>query len=67
MTQEISSSDFNITKKLFLNWRSPRFGDSNPTCFNNIVWEWLMRSKIGAYQATEEMSGPSPFENGIMH
>lgn len=49
---------------MFSEWRSPRFGESNPTCFDNVVWEWLIRSRISAYEATEEIKGPSPSDSG---
>ena len=61
---DISPDEFNVSPELFLKWRSPRFGINNPTCHNNAVWEWLIRSKISAYQASEKLNGPSSFKNG---
>jgi len=53
-----------VTLDLFLKWRSPRFGNSNPERMNNPVWEWLVKSKINAYQANERLKGPSAIEAG---
>jgi len=61
---EKSHRDFHVTRDLFLEWRSPRYGALNPTVMNNHVWEWLIETGISAYQATEEMGGPSPCEAG---
>lgn len=52
------------TREQFLQWRSPRFGAANPERMNNPVWEWLVRSKLTAYDATERMRGPSALEAG---
>ena len=41
-----------ITSELFREWRSPRFGTSNPDRMNNPVWEWLIESKWSAYSAS---------------
>ncbi len=51
--------DSAVTPELFREWRSPRFGRSNPERMNNPVWEWLIRSKLNAYQANERLDGPS--------
>jgi hypothetical protein len=53
-----------ITTELFQKWRSPRFGTSNPERLNNPVWEWLVKSRINAYLATERLNGPSAMEAG---
>ena len=50
--------------ELFLEWRSPRWGDSNPERMNNPAWEWLVRSRLNAYQANERMGGPNPMDAG---
>lgn len=47
-----------ITKDLFLKWHSPGFGESNPTCHTNPVWEWLIRSRLSAYSAKMELGLP---------
>lgn len=53
-----------VAPGLFLEWRSPRFGSSNPEQMNNPVWEWLIRSRVSAYSANKQLGGPSPFEAG---
>lgn len=53
-----------VTGELFLKWRSPRFGTSNPERMNNPVWEWLVKSRINAYLATERLNGPSAMDAG---
>lgn len=64
MKEKIKPDDFGVTPALFLEWRSPRFGTLNPTRMDNNVWEWLIRSRINGYEATETMNGPSPFDEG---
>ena len=54
----------NISKEEFLKWRSPAFGESNPTVMTNKVWEWLVLTKLTAYEANAEMKGPKSFEAG---
>lgn len=56
--------DSAVTPELFRVWRSPRFGRSNPERMNNSVWEWLVRSKLNAYSATERFKGPSALDAG---
>lgn len=53
-----------VTPDLFREWRSPRFGRANPERMNNPVWEWLVKSRINAYQATQRMNGPSAMRAG---
>src|SRR5216117_3029675 len=53
-----------VTRELFLKWRSPRFGTLNPQRMNNPVWEWLVKSRINAYQATQRFNGPSAMDAG---
>ena len=60
----MTSKKFNISKKEYLKWRSPIFGDDNPAVMTNKVWEWLILTKISAYQAEEEMEGPGSFDYG---
>ncbi|MCU7920271.1 MAG: hypothetical protein KZQ95_18215 [Candidatus Thiodiazotropha sp. (ex Epidulcina cf. delphinae)] len=64
MEEEVDPLDFGVTPSLFLEWRSPRFGSSNPTKVESKVWEWLVKSKLSGYGATEKMNGPSPFDKG---
>jgi hypothetical protein len=53
-----------VTPQLFLEWRSPRVGQLNPERMNNPVWEWLVRSRLNAYQATRLLPGPSASSAG---
>jgi hypothetical protein len=53
-----------VTKELFLQWRSPRPGKTNPERMNNPVWEWLIKTRINPYLANEAMQGPSSVEAG---
>ena len=48
--------DPKVTRSLFIEWRSPRFGYSNPQSMNNPVWEWLIKSKVSAYQANKRLN-----------
>jgi hypothetical protein len=61
--QKISPSPA-VTPELFLKWRSPKFGSTNPELLSNPVWDWLVRSKLSAYQANDHFDGPSPFDSG---
>jgi len=51
-------------RDLFLEWREPRFGTSNPTDLTNPVWEWLIKTRKDAYQANEGFNGPPSKEKG---
>ena len=42
-----------VTPELFQMWRSPRLGAQNPERLTNPVWEWLIRSRISAYGASQ--------------
>lgn len=42
-----------VTPALFAEWRTPRFGTSNPERLTNPVWEWLVRSELSAYAASQ--------------
>ncbi len=53
-----------ITQECFLQWRSPRPGDANPAVMNNPLWEWLIRTRLDAYNANELFHGPSSFDAG---
>lgn len=50
--------------RLFLEWRSPRFGNANPQRMNNPVWEWLIRSRANSYAAMQRFNCPSACEAG---
>src|ERR1044071_5017668 len=53
-----------VTPELFREWRSPRFGRTNPERMNNPVWEWLIKSRIDAFHANEKLNGPESLEAG---
>jgi hypothetical protein len=53
-----------VTPELFREWRSPRFGRTNPERMNNPVWEWLVKSRIDAFNANEKLDGPDSLEAG---
>ena len=56
--------DPSVTRELFLKWRSPRAGRTNPERLNNPVWEWLVRSRLNAYSANERFNGPDSLGAG---
>ena len=45
----LDKPDPSVTAEIFREWRSPRFGRSNPERLNNPLWEWLVRSGWSAY------------------
>jgi hypothetical protein len=47
-----------ITPEIFAAWCSPRFGRTNPERMNNPFWEWMIRTRLSAYQANEKLNGP---------
>jgi hypothetical protein len=53
-----------VSRRLFMQWRTPRLGRSNPERMTNPVWNWLVKTMIGPYQATQLMNGPSALEAG---
>ncbi len=61
--KEIGKPD-NITADQYRAWRSPIRGTSNPHKMNNPVWEWLVESRLSAYQANELFDGPSSVTDG---
>ncbi|WP_131417669.1 hypothetical protein [Corallincola luteus] len=64
MEENIDPKEYGVTQQLFKEWRSPRFGNSNPQKIESPVWEWLVRSKLCGYLSTQKMDGPSPFDEG---
>jgi hypothetical protein len=49
-----------VTRDLYLAWRSPRIGQGNPHRMTNHVWAWLARAhELSAYQANALFEGPS--------
>ena len=61
---QAASPDPSVTRELFLKWRSPRLGSSNPEPMTNPVWAWLVESKLNAYQASQHFDGPSAMDAG---
>ncbi len=61
---ENSASQFGVTRADFDEWRSPREGSANPTRMDNVVWNWLVKTRISAYQAAEEMQADGGREAG---
>lgn len=61
---DLDYKDFGVTPELFLQWRSPRYGETNPTRMDNKVWEWLIRSKKTGYHATKHLNEPSALYEG---
>ena len=53
-----------FTRETFLEWRSPRYGISNPSVLTNPVWEWLIRTRKNAYQANAAFNGPNACKAG---
>lgn len=51
-----------ITPELAAAWRAPRFGTENPQRMNNPLWEWLVKTRIDAYDARKRFGYPSPFD-----
>ena len=64
MEENIDPQIYDITQPLFIEWRSSRFGENNPTKINSKVWEWLFQSKLSGYGSTQKLNGPSPFDEG---
>lgn len=61
---ENSASQFGVTGVDFDKWRSPREGAANPARMDNVVWNWLVKTKISAYKAAEEMQADGGQEAG---
>lgn len=55
-----------LSSEEFLQWRSPRFGNSNPSEMSNPLWNWLVLSKLDAYNANNRFKGPDSFSVGPM-
>lgn len=55
-----------ITPAQFLDWRSPRLGDANPSVMSNPLWRWLVGTRMSAYQGNKAWDGPSSFDAGPM-
>lgn len=48
-------------KDVFLEWRSPRRGISNPQRMDNPVWEWLIQTGESSYSLNDHFDGPSSY------
>ncbi|WAS94572.1 hypothetical protein [Nannocystis punicea] len=48
----------------FLEWRSPRYGATNPERLTNPVWAWLVDAGINAWAANKRFDGPSALGAG---
>lgn len=64
MDEEVDPQLYDVTVSLFREWRTPRWGEKNPTKIKSKVWEWLVHSKLSGYESTERLNGPSPFDEG---
>jgi len=53
-----------VTPTVYSEWRAPRFGGFNPEVMNNPLWEWMVKTGIAGYSATQRFKGPSPFDEG---
>ncbi len=56
--------DPGVTQELFREWRSPRFGKTNPERMSNPIWEWIIKSRMTAFAINEQLKGPDVFEAG---
>jgi hypothetical protein len=64
MKTEINSSGNEVIHSEFKEWRSPRFGKSNPERIKSNIWKWLVHSGLSGYSSTQKMNGPSPIDEG---
>ncbi len=53
-----------ITAEVIAEWRGPRFGRENPERMSNPLWDWLIRTRVTAFEAAERFGYPSSFEAG---
>lgn len=51
-------------RETFLQWRSPRFGVSNPENLTNPFWCYAIREGGSSWRLREDFDGPDPFEAG---
>lgn len=49
-----------IDRDLFLKFRSPLRGATNPEEMTNPVWTWIIENNLGAYHANLAFDGPDP-------
>ena len=62
--RKLKAKEWKISKKEFLEWRSPRFGEDNPTKISSKVWEYAVYSRDGAYWINDKFKGPSSCSAG---
>lgn len=62
--QEGPPPDASITQELFLEWRAPREGRSNPEPMTNPVWAWMVRSRWNAWRVNSHFQGPDAMTAG---
>ena len=53
-----------VRRDEFLAQRSPRRGTANPERMAMPVWEWLVRTRLSAYEANQQFDGPDVHEAG---
>jgi hypothetical protein len=53
-----------VTPALYRKWRDARRGTIPAENLNNPVWEWLIRTRISAYQANHYFQGPDSHTAG---
>lgn len=53
-----------ITPEVYAAWRAPRRGKANPERMDNPLWDWLIRTAVNAWSATQRFGGPSAFDTG---
>ncbi|WP_197994962.1 ankyrin repeat domain-containing protein [Gimesia panareensis] len=57
-----SPAEFRATPADYQQWKSPRFGTTNPQRMNNPFWDDMIRSGKNAYLAREHFNDNSAFE-----
>ena len=55
--EDVAKPGPEISLELFRVWRSPRVGTENPERLTNPVWDWLVRSRVSAYSASQQFGG----------
>jgi hypothetical protein len=53
-----------VTPSLYQEWRNPRRGIKHAEILSNPVWDWLIRTRISAYQANRHFQGPDSLTAG---
>ncbi|HEY1551607.1 MAG TPA: hypothetical protein VGG28_27455 [Kofleriaceae bacterium] len=61
----MSSLPPEISRELFMEWRAPRLGTTNPERLTNRVWAWIARDpEMNAWMANKHAGGPSSMGAG---